>query len=304
MTTSSVQVPVVLEAYFRTWADTVASVLGQIAAAEFGGQTLSLDWTGTSAPETSSAPAAAEAPVGPASAVFLNTTLAGALRGEQVFGLAVPVARWLAQTFVGEPTSDPAPDPSSEPPAELSSDHRDALEELFRQVAGLMVTALKPKWGEVQIHVQAGAAPTWPSAVAAWVRSPEGVRPPLAIEMRVSAALAAAVRTAETQPAVAATGAAPAPASTPAKEAAEAVNLDLLRNVPLDLTLRFGGRRMLLREIMELGAGSVIELDRRLKDPVDLLLDGRVLARGEVVVIQGHYGLRVTEIAKAGGADK
>ncbi|HZQ96258.1 MAG TPA: flagellar motor switch protein FliN [Candidatus Sulfotelmatobacter sp.] len=74
-------------------------------------------------------------------------------------------------------------------------------------------------------------------------------------------------------------------------------NLDLLLDVELGVTLRFGERRMLLREVLELNAGAVIELDRLVQEPVDLLLDGRVIARGEVVVVDGNYGLRVTEIA-------
>ena len=64
----------------------------------------------------------------------------------------------------------------------------------------------------------------------------------------------------------------------------------------LDVTLRFGKKSMLLREIMELDAGAVVELDRRVQEPVDLLLAGRLIARGEVVVVNGNYGLRVLEI--------
>lgn len=306
-----------LEPYLGIWAETVASVLGQIAAPQFCGQKLTVDWQETPATDASvaaEAPAVLSTPNSTVS-IFLNTTLAGTLRGEQAFGVPLPLARWLAQTFVGEPTSEPvpAPEPAAEAasaapaeiPAELSSNHRDALEELFRQIAGVTVSALKPKWGEVQIHVQAGSVPAWPSAATAWIRSAQGVQPALAIEVRLSAALAAALRTAEATAAASVTQvSAPAVPSISLQNVARSVNLELLKNVPLDLTLRFGQRRMLLREILELGPGSVIELDRRLKDPVDLLLDGRVLARGEVVVIQGHYGLRVTEIAKAAGAEQ
>ena len=72
--------------------------------------------------------------------------------------------------------------------------------------------------------------------------------------------------------------------------------LDLLMDVELDVTLRFGRRSMLLREVLELDAGSVVELDRQVQEPADLLLDGRLIARGEVVVLEGNYGLRVLEI--------
>lgn len=75
-------------------------------------------------------------------------------------------------------------------------------------------------------------------------------------------------------------------------------NLDLLLDVELGVTLRFGSRRMLLREVLELSAGAVIELDRLVQEPVDLLLDGKLIARGEVVVVDGNYGLRVSEVAE------
>jgi flagellar motor switch protein FliN/FliY len=67
-------------------------------------------------------------------------------------------------------------------------------------------------------------------------------------------------------------------------------------DVQVNVMLRFGERSMLLREILELGAGSVVELDRKVEEPVDLLLDGRLMARGEVVIVDGNYGLRVLEV--------
>ncbi|HVZ16285.1 MAG TPA: flagellar motor switch protein FliN [Terriglobales bacterium] len=75
-------------------------------------------------------------------------------------------------------------------------------------------------------------------------------------------------------------------------------NLDLLLDVPLAVTLRFGQRRMPLREILQLASGSVVELDRQADDAVDLLLDERIIARGQVVVVDGCYGLRVTEVCR------
>jgi flagellar motor switch protein FliN/FliY len=83
---------------------------------------------------------------------------------------------------------------------------------------------------------------------------------------------------------------------TSAESAGGEGNLDLLMDVELEVTLRFGERRMLLRDILELGEGSVVELDRQVEEPVDLLLDGKLIARGEVVVVDGNYGLRVREM--------
>ena len=74
------------------------------------------------------------------------------------------------------------------------------------------------------------------------------------------------------------------------------VNLKLVMDVELNVSLRFGQRQMPLREVLELASGSVIELDRQVDEPVELLLDGKVIARGEAVIVDGNYGLRVTEI--------
>ena len=73
-------------------------------------------------------------------------------------------------------------------------------------------------------------------------------------------------------------------------------NLDLVLNVELNVTLRFGQRLLTLREVLDLTTGSVVELDRLVDEPIELLLDGKVIARGEAVVVDGNYGLRVTEV--------
>jgi flagellar motor switch protein FliN/FliY len=88
------------------------------------------------------------------------------------------------------------------------------------------------------------------------------------------------------------------PAPSPLQEniTGGANKLGLLMDVELGVILRFGGKHLLLREILELGPGSVVELDRQVQEPADLLLDDRLIARGEVVVVEGSYGLRVTEV--------
>lgn len=74
-------------------------------------------------------------------------------------------------------------------------------------------------------------------------------------------------------------------------------NLDLLLDVKMPLAVELGRTRMLIRDILELGPGSVIELDKAAGEPVDLLVNGKLIARGEVVVIDESFGLRITEIA-------
>ena len=78
-----------------------------------------------------------------------------------------------------------------------------------------------------------------------------------------------------------------------------AAQLERVIDVPLAVTLRFGQRQMRLREVLELNTGSLVELDRQVEEPVDLLLGERVIARGEVVIVDGNYGLRVTEIVES-----
>ncbi|HEX3892791.1 MAG TPA: FliM/FliN family flagellar motor switch protein [Terracidiphilus sp.] len=73
--------------------------------------------------------------------------------------------------------------------------------------------------------------------------------------------------------------------------------LELLLDVELEAALRFGCRELPLGEILDLGAGDVVELDRHVSDPVDLVVGDRIVARGEVVLVNGNFGLRVTEVA-------
>ena len=73
-------------------------------------------------------------------------------------------------------------------------------------------------------------------------------------------------------------------------------NLELLLDVELDASIRFGQKEMLLRDILDLRSGAVIELERTVSEPAELLVAGRVIARGDVVVVDGNYGLRITEV--------
>jgi flagellar motor switch protein FliN len=73
---------------------------------------------------------------------------------------------------------------------------------------------------------------------------------------------------------------------------------ELLLDVELEATLRFGCREMPLGEILELGPGDVVQLDRHVSDPVDLIVGDKIVARGEVVLVNGNFGLRVTQVAE------
>jgi flagellar motor switch protein FliN/FliY len=73
--------------------------------------------------------------------------------------------------------------------------------------------------------------------------------------------------------------------------------LELLLDVELEASLRFGCREMPLGEILDLGPGDVVQLDRQVSDPVDLIVGDKIVARGEVVLVNGNFGLRVSEVA-------
>jgi flagellar motor switch protein FliN len=73
--------------------------------------------------------------------------------------------------------------------------------------------------------------------------------------------------------------------------------VELLLDVELEATLRFGCREMPLGEILDLGPGDVVQLDRHVSAPVDLVVGDKIVARGDVVLVNGNFGLRVTEVA-------
>jgi flagellar motor switch protein FliN len=75
-------------------------------------------------------------------------------------------------------------------------------------------------------------------------------------------------------------------------------NLDLLLDIELQASLRFGSREMALHEVLDLNTGDVVSLDRTIHAPVDLVVGDRIVARGQVVLVNGNYGLRVTEVAE------
>ena len=73
-------------------------------------------------------------------------------------------------------------------------------------------------------------------------------------------------------------------------------NLELLMEVELDLSVSFGRTKLSLEDVLKLASGSIVELNRSATDPVDVLVNDAVIARGEVVVVDGNYGVRVTEV--------
>ena len=76
----------------------------------------------------------------------------------------------------------------------------------------------------------------------------------------------------------------------------EKKNINLIMDVPLEVTVELGRTKKIIKDILELGPGSIIELDKLAGDPVDILVNGKRIAKGEVVVIDESFGVRITDI--------
>jgi flagellar motor switch protein FliN len=90
--------------------------------------------------------------------------------------------------------------------------------------------------------------------------------------------------------------------TTPADAGADGPpELERLYDVPVELAVEIGRTQMTIRETLALGPGSIVTLNRLAGEPVDLLVNGKPIARGEVVVIDEEFGLRVTEVVQGEG---
>jgi flagellar motor switch protein FliN len=94
------------------------------------------------------------------------------------------------------------------------------------------------------------------------------------------------------------------PEAHPGLKPGDGNNIDLLMDVFLRVTVELGRTRMQLRQVLELQQGSVVELDRLAGDPVDVYVNERLLARGEVIVVDDKFGVRITELIAPGGEQR
>jgi flagellar motor switch protein FliN/FliY len=76
----------------------------------------------------------------------------------------------------------------------------------------------------------------------------------------------------------------------------EDANLDMILDIPVTLTVEIGHTRVNIRDLLQLTQGSIVELDRKAGDPLDLKVNGTLIARGEVVVVNERFGIRITDI--------
>lgn len=216
-------------------------------------------------------------------ATLIRIEISGSLEGLCEIALSASMSAQFAALLTGETPALPA---------EISSDTREAAAELIQQICGNAADRLRSTFGPLELK----------SSVATEREPASGVRQLFliprendAIEFELHI-----VRLTASEPAESPSAPQSVPQQTLPPASLGNGNLDLLLDIELGVSLRFGTRQMLLKDIIELCSGSVVELDRRVQDPVELLIDGRVIAQGEVVIVEGNYGLRILQVATPG----
>jgi len=264
-----------LAAFLQTWKSAFVRVLEPLGAA---GATIE------------DADGAALQPVGESQVGILTVKFSGGgcLKGEMLWTCEKTAALQCAQLLMSEELN---------PHAEFSATHTDGYLEFIRQVAGEAAVGWKQERGEpTEIVYQAETGSKFETrSTSAFLLSSEKCK--LTFRIDLDAAL--------TESLVAKPPAEANDAGETVNETNEAngtlradlpSNLDLILDVQLEATIRFGEREMLLQDIFGLMPGSVVELNQLVSEPAELLVAGRLVAKGEVVVVEGNFGLRVTEV--------
>jgi flagellar motor switch protein FliN len=208
--------------------------------------------------------AAADNGLPQSTAVCISIQAEGALTGQAAFILDERNAQLLTSRLAANPAVQ-------------------SLQELARQTVVLAFNEFQKQFGSTRVQVSVSGGVNW--------------RPEISIAFLAGAGGAESLRAHllyTPQPAAGGQSLA-----APAASQMDRRNMHLVMGVELEVTLRFGQRKLPLRQLVELNPGSIVELDKRVHEPVELLLRDKVIARGEVVIVEGHYGLRVTEVFAA-----
>jgi len=248
-------------------------------------------------------------PLDDSTMIAVRFTAGGCLKGRLQWSAPKRAALQCAQILMSEPI---------DPNAEFNETHLDGYQEFLRQAAGEAAVAWKLARGEPAelAHQTETKIPFETQANVSFSLDTDKtntlyLRLDLDAEMLASLAPALVAEAPELgeaadTPAEKAPERAPetlpesAPESTSAIEVSAArapsSNLEMILDVQLDAVIRFGEREMLLQEVFGLMPGAVVELDQLVNEPAELLVAGRLVAKGEVVVVDGNFGLRVTEV--------
>ncbi len=263
-----------ISAFVTVWKDAFLRVLESLGAAGVSAENVD----GTALQPTG------ESQVGILTVKFSG---GGCLKGEMLWTCEKPVALQCAQLLMSEDLN---------PEAEFSATHTDGYLEFIRQVAGEAAVGWKLQRGEpTEIVYQAETGSKFETHSSAAFRLSSDKCKSLTFRIDLDASLAESLLAKRERES-------PETVTTEIAEAGGAANLalpsnlDLILEVQLDATIRFGEREMLLQDVFGLMPGSVVELNQLVSEPADLLVAGRLVAKGEVVVVDGNFGLRVTEV--------
>lgn len=255
--------------YLAAWSRLVSDGLGRLA-----GSPVSVEVLGES-PRQEGAPEAG---------VWMRFFAGKA--GEQAFFLSAEDALRLSQLLLGG---------ELKPSAVLTEEDREAVAQFFQQIA-TMVPISDWLGAADELDFAGVEAPVWENAGQADFRFSTSQGALLTLRAQLSGDFLTALQAAKT--AGNKEEKKPAPPRHPSSPGAvRDIHLELLMDVELEVTLRFGRREMLLKDVLNLTPGSVIELDQQVQDPVELLVGSKVIAWGEVVAVDGNYGLRITGLA-------
>lgn len=250
--------------------------------------------------------------------VSFEFDLTGQLIGGAAFVLSIRDAAVFADIMMGGD--------GSSPPSELDDLHQSATKEFLSALANGLTSALSRELpgpvspGLMSTRLDASISPPYAGRgdriLASYTFTIDGVHSG-ALHFVVEAGIATAIAGTAPQPqesvkAGSSMGAAPAGQKTGQKTVAvqavqfpslsptltdnQSKNIEILMDVPMQVTVELGRTTMMIRDVLELGTGSIIELDKLAGEPVDLLVNQKLIARGEVVVIDESFGVRVTDI--------
>jgi flagellar motor switch protein FliN/FliY len=252
-----------IEAFLEAWSGTLSTLVSQLGAGAWS-------FAGAGSAE------------GYSPAAVLRVKLAKGLRGCFWISASAVDSALLLELFTGE---------KPEISGALDALQSEALSELIRQWAGLAASQLKPTFGEVALEVVPETSLPSSLTGSRLLNLSSGERRLSLVVAMDSELMGQFERRQSTRMQVV-----PEANRSSLEQLLREGNLDLLLDVELGVTLRFGSRRAPLREVLELSPGAVLELNREIQEPVDLLLNDRVIAHGDVVVVDGNYGLHITEV--------